>query len=57
MPWPDRERKAIAAKMVREGKTSEEISRFFREHGHVGEKRKGGDRRAGSDRRGRGRGR
>jgi hypothetical protein len=34
MPWKPSQRAAIAAKMAREGKSPEEISRFFREHGH-----------------------
>lgn len=39
MPWPEKQRKAIAARMKREGKSDAEISRFFRRHGH-GKKRK-----------------
>lgn len=34
MPWPPKQRAAIAARMSRQGKSREEISRFFREHGH-----------------------
>lgn len=34
MPWPPEQRKAIAARMRRQGKTPEEISEFFRRHGH-----------------------
>ena len=34
MPWPERQRRAIAAKMAREGKSRAEISAFFRRHGH-----------------------
>lgn len=34
MPWPPKQRAAIAARMAREGKSREEISRFFRAHGH-----------------------
>jgi DNA-binding CsgD family transcriptional regulator len=34
MPWPPQQRKAIAARMNREGKSRAEISRFFRAHGH-----------------------
>lgn len=40
MPWPSRQRRAIAARMVREGKSPEEISRFFREHGYGDSKKK-----------------
>jgi transposase len=36
MPWPEKQRKAIAAKMQREGKSAKEISEFFRRHGHGG---------------------
>lgn len=36
MPWKPEQRRAIAARMSREGKSREEISRFFRKHGHVG---------------------
>jgi hypothetical protein len=34
MPWPERQRRAIAANMARQGKTREEISAFFRAHGY-----------------------
>jgi hypothetical protein len=34
MPWPPRQRAAIAARMKREGKSDEEIRRFFHKHGH-----------------------
>lgn len=34
MPWPPKQRAAIAARMAREGKSREEISRFFRAHGY-----------------------
>ena len=34
MPWPPKQRAAIAAKMAREGKSPAEISAFFRRHGH-----------------------
>lgn len=34
MPWPSRQMRAIAARMIREGKSREEVARFFREHGH-----------------------
>jgi hypothetical protein len=34
MPWPPRQRRAIAARMSREGKSHEQISRFFHEHGY-----------------------
>jgi hypothetical protein len=41
MPWRDpKQRAAIAARMAREGKSEEEISRFFREHGHGGKEKK-----------------
>ena len=36
MPWKPDQMRAIAAKMRREGKSREEISRFFRAHGHTG---------------------
>lgn len=39
MPWPDKQRKAIAARMHAEGKSGEEISAFFRKHGY-GKKRR-----------------
>lgn len=63
MPWPDpKQRRAIAARLSRDGKSREEISRFFREHGQAdprsGERRKKHkrrhpERRRGGDRRGR----
>ena len=34
MPYKPSQRAAIAAKMKRQGKSEEEISKFFREHGH-----------------------
>jgi DNA-binding CsgD family transcriptional regulator len=34
MPWPPKQRAAIAARMKRQGKSPEEIAAFFREHGH-----------------------
>lgn len=34
MPWPERQRRAIAADMARRGKSREEISAFFRRHGY-----------------------
>lgn len=34
MPWPDRQRRAIAADLRRKGKTPEEIRAFFHRHGH-----------------------
>lgn len=35
MPWKDpKQRAAIAAQMARDGKSQEEISAFFRKHGH-----------------------
>jgi hypothetical protein len=34
VPWPPKQRAAIAARMAREGKSREEISRFFRRHGY-----------------------
>lgn len=34
MPWPPKQRAAIAAKMARQGKSREEIAEFFRRHGH-----------------------
>lgn len=36
MPWPPKQRAAIAARMAREGKSREEIAAFFRKHGHGG---------------------
>jgi hypothetical protein len=36
VPWPKEQREAIAARMRREGKTKEQISAFFRSHGHGG---------------------
>lgn len=36
MPWPAKQRAAIAARMRREGKSPEEIRRFFHKHGHGG---------------------
>lgn len=36
MPWPPKQRKAIAASMARKGKSDEEISAFFRRHGYGG---------------------
>ena len=36
MPWPPEQRKAIAARMRRQGKSPEEIAEFFRKHGHGG---------------------
>jgi hypothetical protein len=34
MPWPAKQRAAIAADMRRRGKSREEVSRFFRAHGY-----------------------
>ena len=34
MPWPPRQRRAIAASMARAGKSREEIAAFFRAHGY-----------------------
>jgi hypothetical protein len=34
MPWPPKQRAAIAASLARKGKTSAEISAFFRAHGY-----------------------
>lgn len=34
MPWPAKQRAAIAADMRRRGKSPEEIRRFFHEHGY-----------------------
>ena len=34
MPWPPEQRKAIAARMRRQGKSPEQIAEFFRRHGH-----------------------
>ena len=36
MPWPAKQRAAIAADMRRKGKSREAISRFFHEHGYGG---------------------
>jgi hypothetical protein len=36
VPWKPSQRKAIAADLGRRGKSDEEISRFFHEHGHGG---------------------
>jgi hypothetical protein len=40
MPWPKRQRAAIAANMQRQGKSRKQISAFFRKHGHGGSRRK-----------------
>ena len=37
MPWPPKQRAAIAARMAREGKSRRQISAFFHRHGHGGE--------------------
>lgn len=34
MPWPEKQRRAIAAQMARDGKSREEIAAFFRKHGY-----------------------
>ena len=34
MPWPPKQRAAIAADLSRKGKSRQEISRFFHAHGH-----------------------
>lgn len=34
MPWPEKQRRAIAANMARQGKSREEIAAFFRRHGY-----------------------
>jgi hypothetical protein len=34
VPWPERQRRAIAADMARKGKSREEIAAFFRRHGY-----------------------
>jgi hypothetical protein len=34
MPWKPSQQRAIAANMARQGKSREEISRFFRSHGY-----------------------
>jgi hypothetical protein len=36
MPWPPKQRAAIAARMKRDGKSPDEIRRFFHKHGHGG---------------------
>lgn len=36
MPWPDKQRRAIAASLARQGKSREEIRAFFHKHGHGG---------------------
>lgn len=36
MPWPPKQRAAIAADLARKGKSRAQISRFFHEHGHGG---------------------
>lgn len=38
MPWKPLQQRAIAADLSRRGKSDEEISRFFRAHGHGGKK-------------------
>lgn len=38
MPWKPEQMRAIAARMRREGKSPEEIRRFFHKHGHGGGK-------------------
>ena len=38
MPYKPSQVRAIAARMRREGKSPEEIRRFFHEHGHGGKK-------------------
>jgi hypothetical protein len=40
MPYKPSQRKAIAAKMSRQGKSKAEISKFFHEHGLPGSKSK-----------------
>ena len=42
MPWPAKQRRAIAAKLRAQGKTPEEIREFFHRHGHAGGKAKVG---------------
>lgn len=36
MPWPEKQRRAIAASLARQGKSREEIAAFFRKHGYGG---------------------
>jgi hypothetical protein len=36
MPWPPKQRAAIAANLARKGKSRQQIRRFFHEHGHGG---------------------
>lgn len=45
MPYKPSQQRAIAARMSREGKSDEEISRFFREHGHGSKKHSYGSKR------------
>lgn len=44
MPWPPKQRAAIAADLRRRGKSPEEIREFFRRHGYAGGKAKAGPR-------------
>lgn len=39
MPWPPEQMRAIAASLRRQGKSTEQIRRFFHEHGHGGSAR------------------